>query len=374
MTGESWMTPYYDDGQVRFLLGDVRDALRELPDESVQCVVTSPPYWSLRDYGVPPSVWGERDDVDGCPPHAWGDDTRSNAWGTAICSRCSAWRGVLGMEPTPDLYVLNMVEVFREVRRVLRSDGTVWLNLGDCYATGAGKVGTSPGGGAQGERWARGLGPMTQPNRMPIPGLKPKDLIGIPWRVAFALQADGWYLRSDIIWAKPNPMPESVTDRPTKAHEYIFLLSKSARYYFDREPIREPVKPTSGKINGAPLRGAHVLKEGSRRTAKREYDVIKGANRRSVWTVSTKPFPGAHFATFPPALVTPCILAGAPEGAVVLDPFIGSGTTAVVAKSLGRRAIGIDLNPEYLDMAIERCRQLAFLTHGDVEFAAEGVS
>lgn len=198
---------------ITILQGDCLDRLRELPDESVHCCVTSPPYWGLRDYG------------------------------------CA---GQIGLEKTPQEYVAKMVEVFSEVRRVLRDDGTCWVNLGDCYATGAGRVGACPGGGERGAKWAgyrgdrdkdpkaTGIGPMTQPNRMPLPGLKPKDLVGIPWRVAFALQADGWYLRSDIIWHKPSPMPESVTDRPTKSHEYIFMLSKSERYAYDAEAIKEP--------------------------------------------------------------------------------------------------------------------------------------
>ena len=377
--GEAVRT-YYDDGQVRFLLGDLRDALRELPDESVQCVVTSPPYWSLRDYGVPPSVWGERDDVDGCPPHEWGGET--HPCGTDICSRCGAWRGALGLEPTPEMYVEHMVEVFREVRRVLRRDGTLWLNLGDTYNAYNGNRGIESRYAGDRRRvgepmFPSGYGLMAQT-------LKPKDLIGIPWRVAFALQSDGWYLRSDIIWAKPNPMPESVTDRPTKAHEYIFLLAKSERYYYDADAIREPFadermgdpgpyRKTSAherKANNA-RQDLGFINNGGGWTRGRE---LGGRNKRSVWTVATVPFPGAHFATFPPALVTPCILAGAPEGAVVLDPFLGSGTTAAVAKSLGRRAIGIDLNPAYLDMAIDRCRQLAMPMLGDAEVAVEGVS
>ncbi len=208
------MRPYYRSGGIALYQGDSLAVLRSLPREAVQMCVTSPPYWGLRDYGVP---------------------------------------GQLGLEAAPEEYVAKLVGIFRELRRVLRDDGTLWLNLGDCYATGGGKA-ISPGGGAQGDRWAgRGmntkqpkwaaaLGPICQPNRMPVPGLKPKDLAGMPWRVAFALQADGWYLRSDIVWHKPNPMPESVTDRPTKAHEYLFLLAKSERYYYDAGAIKEPTK------------------------------------------------------------------------------------------------------------------------------------
>src|SRR5262245_26754765 len=243
----------------RLLPGDVLERLAELEAESVQTVFTSPPYWGLRDYGTEPGVWGG----DPACAHEWGEE-RGRSMGGGVGSGtlqgtqhgelnggdvrfsssssscpCGAWRGCLGLEPTPELYVAHLVTVFRAVRRVLRPDGTVWLNLGDSYATGAGRVGEHPGGGAQGEAW-RERGAMTSPNRLPIPGLKPKDLVGIPWRVAFALQADGWWLRSDIIWAKPNPMPESITDRPTKAHEYIFLLAKAERYYYDAEAIKEP--------------------------------------------------------------------------------------------------------------------------------------
>jgi DNA modification methylase len=305
--------------------GDVFDRLGEMEDESVHCVVTSPPYWGLRDYGV---------------------------------------SGQLGLEPTPDEYVAKMVEVFREVRRVLQADGTLWLNLGDCYATGAGKVGTEPGGGAQGERWRGGhegkhgtVGPMTQPNRMPIEGLKPKDLVGMPWRVAFALQADGWYLRSDIIWAKPNPMPESVRDRPTKAHEYVFLLTKSPRYFYDSEAVAEV---SEGGFMRDGFRGGDGTRYTNNRSFDNSADAIAGGgaieggptrNRRTVWTITTKPYPDAHFATFPPELPEICIKAGCPEGGVVLDPFAGSGTTLMVALRLGRDAIGIELNPEYVKLA-----------------------
>jgi len=298
---------------------DCRDALNfYVRPGSVQTCVTSPPYFGLRNYGV---------------------------------------EGQLGLEQTPDEYVANMVEVFRAVRDVLADDGTLWLNIGDSY-NAAGRTGHGTRVGfKQGTNRASAEG--ADNCRPSVDGLKPKDLIGIPWRVAFALQADGWFLRQDIIWHKPNPMPESVRDRCTKAHEYIFLLSKSERYYFDNEPIREPVKATSGKINGAPLRGAHVLEEGGRRTAKREYAVIKGANRRSVWTVATRPYKGAHFATFPPALIEPCILAGSRPGDIVLDPFMGSGTTAQVALQHGRRAIGCELNPAYIQLIHERVGKVA---------------
>jgi DNA modification methylase len=289
----------------------------------VETCVSSPPYFGLRDYGV---------------------------------------AGQIGLEDTPEEYVDRMVEVFRAVRDVLTSDGTLWLNLGDSYATRGGANQTPQMGNAfqrrergkavicrskrlsRAGRWAGGNNPAAG-------GVKPKDLFGIPWRVALALQTDGWYLRSDIIWHKPNPMPESVGDRPTKAHEYLFLLAKSERYYYDAEAIREPDsgqdhprnvldlrEPTGGLM--APHRGIRSV----------EGRVGKGRNRRSVWTVPTTPFPGAHFACFPPALIEPCILAGSPAGGTVLDPFMGSGTTAQVATRLGRKFIGCELNPKYVEL------------------------
>lgn len=298
-------------------VGNCLDVLPEIAAGSVHCCVTSPPYWGLRDYGH-------------------GDQ--------------------LGLETTPDEYVANMVAVFRELRRVLRDDGTLWLNLGDCYATGAGKVGDHPGGGDQGARWSgreghRVRGPKTQPNRMPLPGLKPKDMVGIPWRVAFALQADGWWLRSDIVWSKPNPMPESITDRPTKAHEYVFLLSKSARYFYDAAAIRETGagRTDLGKMDSP----ARLHQSGPWVRTKTEKEA-NGRNRRTVWNIATRPFPGAHFAVMPPDLVEPCILAGCPEDGTVLDPFAGAGTVGMVARRLRRRFIGIELNPDYADMARRR--------------------
>lgn len=317
-------------------VGDAISELRKLPERSVHCCVTSPPYWGLRDYGV---------------------------------------AGQMGLEKTPDEYVARMVEVFREVRRVLRDDGTLWLNLGDCFATGAGKVGKCPGGGAQGENWKgnRGshstgnsgkeayrlkMGPMTQPNRMPIPGLKPKDLVGIPWRVAFALQADGWWLRSEIIWHKPNPMPESVTDRPTKAHEQIFLLAKSERYYYDLDAVKESSSEfnKNGRARGREKFNGESAVDTKTRGWGSHCGYGDSRNRRTVWTVSTKPFKGAHFATFPPDLIEPCIKAGCPADGTVIDPFFGAGTTGLVATKLGRKYVGIELNPEYARMAEERIR------------------
>lgn len=354
-----------------FYLGNTLDVLRTLPGESVHCVVTSPPYWGLRDYGVP---------------------------------------GQIGLEPTPEEYVEKMVEVFREVRRVLRTDGTLWLNLGDSY---------NGSGGAGGDYNKGGLkeGQPKYPGRK-IAGLKPKDLVGIPWRVAFALQADGWWLRSDIIWAKRNCMPESVTDRPTKSHEYIFLLTKSERYFYDHVAIQEKSATGTGESGKFHRAGPNSRNE-----------PVAMRNKRDVWTVATQPFPGAHFAVMPEALVEPCILAGTSEAGccsqcgaprvrivkreepilaawsakgagqyddaiggmrmtsleagstlkhitpistvgwqptctcghdpvpcTVLDPFGGSGTVSYVAQRYGRNSIYIDLNPKYRSMAIGRMR------------------
>lgn len=299
---------------VEIQIGDCLASMRGMPEKSVHCCVTSPPYFGLRDYG-----------------HA----------------------GQIGLEDTPDAFVARLVEVFREVRRVLRDDGTLWLNLGDSYATQPGKGANVPQ-----TKHPKNDYPSSAPHRSKsFDGLKPKDLIGIPWRVAFALQADGWYLRQDIIWHKPNPMPESVTDRCTKAHEYVFLLSKSARYYFDAEAIKEKASQPTGKPK---LTGQHKADAGGFTTNGKGNSSLgsnQGAefrNRRSVWTISTKPFKGAHFATFPPDLIEPCILAGCPVGGTVLDPFGGAGTTGLVAKRHDRNAILCELNPEYAAMARER--------------------
>ncbi len=305
---------------VRMLNCDVMDGLRRLPDESVHCVVTSPPYWGLRNYGVD---------------------------------------GQIGLEATPEAFVARMVEVFADVRRVLRADGTCWLNLGDSYASG--EVGrkdrgitSDPSCGAN-EKW---IGSKRQHHRAQT-GLKPKDLVGIPWRVAFALQADGWYLRQDIIWAKPNPMPESVRDRCTKSHEYVFLLSKSERYYYDAEAIEEiatmrPQRRSEVAGKGNPSRGDGG--DPSTRHARSDLTQDGGGhrNKRSVWAIATAPFSEAHFATFPPDLPEICIKAGCPVGGTVLDPFSGAGTTAMVADRLQRNAIGIELNPEYAAMSERR--------------------
>ena len=356
---------------------DCLEGLKQLPDNLINCCVTSPPYWGLRDYGV---------------------------------------EGQLGLESTPEEYVSKMVEIFREVKRVLRKDGTLWLNLGDSYVMkfGGGK-------GRKSGTTKAAVDEIEKPPREIPSDLKPKDLVGIPWMVAFALRADGWYLRQDIVWHKPNPMPESVTDRCTRAHEYIFMLTKKRKYFYDREAIRENPKPGNdgticaiAKDRSGPVNignGAHMVK--------RVYKEIKGANKRSVWTVTTKPFKEAHFATFPPDLIKPCILAGTSPHAceicgapwervverepmeikrsgrgvtlgkygktaasgtmtkpatsvtigwqptctcqnegkgccIVLDPFMGSGTTGMVAAIHQRNFIGFELNPEYCKMAEKR--------------------
>ena len=312
---------------VKILQGDCREVLRTLPDESVHCVVTSPPYFGLRDYGV---------------------------------------AGQIGLEPSPSAFVEEMVSVFSEVRRILRADGTLWLNLGDSYSSsppgtkrpGASGSSTLNGIGSETYRATLDAGTGTKRDTSKLTGFKPKDLLGIPWRVAFALQVDGWYLRQDIIWSKPNPMPESVRDRCTKAHEYIFLLSKSERYYYDADAIAEPaifagdVKDYTGdqKNNDTDPDLQRT------RIKNKKLTVGESRNKRTVWNVATSPYADAHFATFPPALIEPCILAGCPKGGTVLDPFGGAGTTGMVADRLGRNAILIELNPDYADMAHRRIK------------------
>ena len=272
-------------------------------------------------------------------------------------------KGQLGLEKTPELYVARMVEIFREVRRVLRDDGTLWLNLGDSYHSQPGQRKATD---LHGTKQATNKGSNDIGSRN-CPGLKPKDLCGMPWRVAFALQADGWYLRSDIIWHKPNPMPESVTDRPTKAHEYLFLLAKSQKYFYDAEAVKEPQSAGTHQRFGKYGRrtGAGEKTTGSPNGFIRDkatYDLAilpGGRNRRTVWLISTKPYKGAHFATFPPKLIEPCILAGCPKMGTVLDPFMGAGTTLLVAQQHGRDGIGIELNPAYVAMAQKRLLEAA---------------
>lgn len=324
--------------QFRLIQGDCLETLRGLAANSANCCVTSPPYWGLRDYGV---------------------------------------AGQLGLEPTPEEYIARLVAVFDEVRRVLREDGTCWLNLGDSFYSnnsnssgGCSPKSTLDGGGgkyrtgSKNEKMFNAVEKFTQ-GAGPHQYLKPKDLCMVPARVALALQAAGWWLRSDIIWAKPNPMPESVTDRPTRSHEFIFLLTKAERYFWDQEAVRE----TSTWSNKPGKRYRSHAPNGNERPGgnrKLNEPDPKGRNLRDVWTVATHPFPEAHFATFPPALVEPCILAGCPEGGTVLDPFSGAGTTGLVALRLNRRFIGIELNPEYLEMARRRIQDDAPLFNEEV--------
>lgn len=305
---------------VRILTGDCRTMLATLEAGSARCCVTSPPYYGLRDYGHD---------------------------------------GQIGLEQTPDAYVAELVAVFREVRRVLADDGTLWLNLGDSYAsTGGAHGGREDNQRGVGAKRTHDAGAGDQANRRAPQGLKPKDLIGIPWMVAFALREDGWYLRSEIIWHKPAPMPESVTDRPTKAHEQVFLLSKRERYFYDLEAIREPAKPWNAGQLRAPKMGAERIHgAGKAGVNVKTYDEIKGANARTVWTIGPEPFAGAHFATMPPELALRCILAGSAKGDTVLDPFTGAGTTGLVADRNGRHFVGTELNQTYADMARDRIRR-----------------
>lgn len=292
--------------------GDCIEVMKTWPDQIVNTCVTSPPYYGLRDYGHD---------------------------------------GQIGMEETPEAYIEKMVKVFREVKRVLRDDGTLWLNLGDSYAGNNSQASNNgrAGFGNPRERIVNRTGE----------GLKTKDLIGIPWMVAFALRSDGWYLRQDIIWHKPNPMPESVNDRCTKAHEYIFLMSKSSRYYFDSDLIKEPLAnlERTNFQSGSRINGINKDRNDNDLAQRSKNVTYENRNKRSVWSINVKPYSGAHFATFPPDLIEPCILAGAPEGGVVLDPFMGSGTTAHTALRAGRKYIGCELNAEYIKLANDRLSQ-----------------
>lgn len=347
-------------GEANILVGDVRQRLSDIADGSVQCCVTSPPYWGLRDYGT--GSWDGGDvncDHQGKPMATKANINRNCGTGNDVknatarefykdvCGKCGATRvdSQIGLEQTPDAYVAEMVAVFREVWRVLADDGVLWLNLGDSYASSTksgGRNDTEKMYGAESQQLSNHLKIITKH------GLKPKDLVGIPWRVAFALQADGWYLRQDIIWAKPNPMPESVTDRCTKAHEYVFMLTKSARYYFDNRAIAEPAKYAGDDrgSRGDSRRGTNMNSMSGTTGESR--------NKRDVWTITTKPFRGAHFAVMPEALVEPCVLASTRPNDLVLDPFTGSGTVAVVALKHGRNFVGVELNPEYAEIAKNR--------------------
>ena len=423
------MTIHHSDPWLTIHGGDCRDVLATLPDASVHMVCTSPPYWGLRDYGTASWDGGDpacdhRIPATGSTQNK-GNNNREGKPFADRCGKCGAVRvdRQLGLEATPEEYVANMVAVFREVRRVLRDDGTLWLNLGDSYASGTlGRNDDETMPRPKGGHRVGTSSPGRQGTRKLPESLKPKDLVGIPWRVAFALQADGWYLRSDIIWAKPNPMPESVTDRPTKSHEMVFLLSKSPRYFYDAAAVREPHTSHPERIGKEATPRGTYLSDGRALGRQQQSERMPegGRNRRTVWTVATQPYPGAHFAVMPEALVEPCVLAGTsergvcpecgapwervverevvavsksprstgnrdrndaesqrvqratqttgwratcnhdaePVGAVVLDPFGGSGTVARVANRLSRRAILIDLNPDYLAQQLERNRDM----------------
>lgn len=467
------MIPYYQDPAITIYNGDAMKVLPGLPAQIAQTSVTSPPYWGLRDYGIDPSIWGgdpecqhvfEIEMIDteiGRGNWTQAVNGRGENQGNitefrepirstsdrGFCKKCGAWKGCYGLEPTPELYIEHTVQIFREVKRALKDDGILWLNLGDSYSHGG-------CGGRDPERWPK----QSRNDHFPVHGkkktfLKPKDLIGIPWRVALALQTDGWYLRSDIIWHKPNPMPESAKDRPTKAHEYIFLLSKSQRYYYDADAIKEKASPDTharyarGRSNhhkwadGGPGNQTiaksfqHMCKPGvnpksmlawkspdgwdtskgsgrhgtyhrqGREKGKRGLvkqnpsfsaavkDIVEYRNKRSVWTiedhntlvawlnqshpeilkeyfsagkpdvwtVSTAPYSEAHFATFPPELIVPCIKAGSREGDIVIDPFGGSVTTGYVAEKLGRKSILIDIKNNYCGLMLGRMKQPALL-------------
>tara|TARA_R110001599_G_scaffold67355_1_gene190396 strand:- start:865 stop:1812 length:948 start_codon:yes stop_codon:yes gene_type:complete len=307
----------------KILQGDVLDRLKDIPDGYVQMVCTSPPYWALRDYGA---------------------------------------EGQFGLEPTPEGYVEKLVEIGQEIKRVLRDDGTFWLNLGDTYWGGgwrgtelnkhSGNVQKGHPGSHCGDNISMGKGTHSL--------IKPKDMVGIPWRSAFGLQADGWYLRQDIIWNKPNPMPESVVDRCTKAHEYIFLLSKSKHYYFDSNAIKQPYKENTkpgSQFGGKKGNSELGMKTKLQKSEQGYFEMKDGANMKSVWNIPVRPFKGAHFATFPEKIPELCIRAGSKEGDIVLDPFFGSGTTGWVAQRLGRNWLGIELNPDYIKIAEERFQQ-----------------
>ena len=366
---------------VRVEHGDCREILGNMEPDSVQCCITSPPYFGLRDYKLKPLVWGGKVDCG----HEWGckrrvkrsGGTQASTLGEAsgghaisdaarvasiersfhegslgqFCRYCGAWRGQLGLEPTPELYVAHIVECFRAVKRVLRADGVLWLNMGDSFSAKS----THHGGNK--------LGPLdSKASLKNVKGrkclwqdsLKPKDLMLMPFEVAKALRADGWWLRSDIIWSKPNPMPESVTDRPTQAHEHVFLFAKSARYFYAAEAVKEATERPVGSRENVE-KGVFQGKTCIDPPREEAFRAIRDTrNLRNVWEIATAPYPDAHFATFPPKLVEPCIKAGSHKGDTILDPFAGAGTVGLVADRLGRNAILIDQSQEYCEMAQKR--------------------
>jgi len=393
--------------------GHTLDLLRAMPTDSVHCVCSSPPYWGLRDYKIEPQIWN---DPGNCEHHFTDEEIATEVgrgnWAQAVNGRgeaqgdiaafrepiratqsrgfcaCGAWRGQLGMEPTPELFIAHITDIFREVRRVLRPDGTCWINIGDSYAAHPGQRKTTDKAGPK--QQTNTASPQT-PSRC-VDGLKAKDLVGIPWMMAFALRADGWYLRSEIIWQKINPMPESVRDRPTKAHEQIFLLSKSSKYWYDADAIKERAgddtharyargrsddhkwadggpgnqsiaKSFAHMANRERVRAAGVnpkcaepgsgIKQNSSFSAAVK-DIVEYRNKRDVWPMASMPTPEAHFATFPLELPETCILAGCPPDGLVLDPFSGAGTTGLAALKHGRSFLGLELNPEYIAIAHSR--------------------
>ena len=407
----------------KIIYGSALKILRKLPSNSVHCCITSPPYWGLRDYNTKPLIW---DGKKGCK-HKWGNFQKGRVTGKgnrpsdnknkrigkefdskevrSFCQKCGAWKGSLGLEPTPELYIKHLVKIFRQVKRVLRKDGTLWLNIGDTYSRGDRKnVPTQRGLASSKSDKDKYLFDSPSAMMSNHETIKPKDLVGIPWMLAFALRDDGWYLRIEIIWSKPNPMPESVKDRPTKSHEFIFLLSKSGKYFYDAEAIKEQTKDWglrdrkkgSAFVDGTPGR--------SKQSGGKDCNFAeRGRNKRSVWTVTTKPYKKAHFATFPTKLIKPIIKAGTSKygvckkcgtpyvrvlkvvdkvcnqfgerknitktiswkkvcdcktkkfiPAIILDPFGGSGTVAKVSKKYGRDFISIDLNKNYCEMQEDR--------------------
>ena len=355
----------------KIYLGNSVDIIKHFPDESINCVVTSPPYYGLRDYGT--ALWEGGD--PNCKHYRTSKASEKTITGhkrmqefespvgdaiyKTVCPLCGAVRvdKQIGLEETPEKYIERLVDLFREIRRTLKKDGTIWVNIGDSYSN-SGRAGHSTGGPKQ----RTNKGSIFASERHIETGCKQKDLIGIPWMLAFALRADGWYLRQDIIWHKPNPMPESVLDRCTKCHEYIFLLSKSDKYYFDNEAIMEQCVDqerenyqSGNRSYGLNLdRNDNDFGERSKGWSPKQMNGVNVRNKRDVWSVCVKPNKEAHFATYPEELIVPCILAGCPMGGVVLDPFMGSGTTGIVARKLGRNYVGCELNPEYLKMAERR--------------------
>jgi DNA modification methylase len=362
----------------KILVGDNRETLKSLPDGSVQTVVTSPPYWGLRDYGTANWVGGDTT-CDHQTSRSRGDDIKTgDKQGTSKGSRpntqwlckCGASRvdEQIGLEQTPQEFVEQLCLVFDEVWRVLANDGTLWLNLGDSYSAMRDSK-ASPDTLRSGDGTMVASAANRNPENLRKAGLKHKDLVGVPWRVAFALQERGWYLRSDIIWHKPNPMPESVTDRPTKSHEYIFLLTKLPRYYYDHEAIKEDAIWADEKRAGKGRLHYEGKRQGQEGTGQENFvSIVDKKNKRSVWSVNVKGYAEAHFATYPTELILPCILAGSKEGDIVLDPFSGSGTTGEVALKNNRNYIGCELNPEYAKLSEKRISD-AIGMFGEIELS-----